>query len=484
MKLIANQLPSFDTLDPKQNIKALEQALADAKIEIDTLARQNKPSWENIMLPLAELDESISRLWSPVSHLHSVCDSEDIRPIYEQGVQTMTQWGTWIAGHQGLFQAIEALSQSKAFNKLNQAQQTAVSHTLRDFKLAGSALKGEKKTRFAEIKMRLAELSTLFSQHVMDATHAFTLLIDDQDKLSGLPESIIEGAAQRAQEDGKQGYLFTLDIPSYLPLMQYLDDSSIRETMYKAYVSRASAHGNKAELDNTPVINEILTLKQDMAVLLGFEHYAAYSLADKMAKDVTQVTSFLRDLALKSKEMAKNDLKELKNYAQTSLNIKKLEAWDIPYASEKLRQEKYAISQDELKPWFPEQSVKQGMFTLAEKLYGISIQRGSAPVWHDSVEYYEVRNHNNELKAGFYLDPYARKGKRGGAWMDEALVAWRFSHGDLQHPVAYLVCNFDAPVGDKPALWTHDEVITLFHEFGHGLHHMMTAIDVREVSGI
>ncbi len=480
MKLIANQLPPFDTLNPKENIKTLEQVLADAKTNIDSLATQENPTWQSLMLPLAEIDESISRLWSPVSHLHSVCDTEDIRPVYEQGIQIMTQWGTWIAGHQGLFKAIEALSQSETFNHLSEAQQTAISNTLRDFKLAGSALEGRAKERFAEIKMRLAELSTLFSQHVLDATNAFTLLIDDKDKLAGLPESIIEGAAQRAKEDNKQGYLFTLDIPSYLPLMQYLDDANIRETMYKAYVSRAS----EGDLDNTPVIDEILALKQEMAALLGFEHYAAYSLADKMAESVAQVTSFLRDLAQKSKEMAKNDLKELQNYAKTSLNMEKLEAWDIPYVSEKLRQEKYAISQDELKPWFPEASVKQGMFTLAEKLYGISIQRGSAPVWYDSVEYYEVRDSSGNLKAGFYLDPYARKGKRGGAWMDEALVSWTMADGSLQHPVAYLVCNFDAPVGDKPALWTHDEVITLFHEFGHGLHHMMTAVDVREVSGI
>jgi len=480
MKLIANQLPPFDTLNPKENIKTLEQVLADAKTNIDSIAAQEKPTWENLMLPLAEVDETISRLWSPVSHLHSVCNTDDIRPVYEQGVQIMTQWGTWIAGHQGLFKAIEVLSQSETFNSLSEAQQTAITNTLRDFKLAGSALEGKAKERFAEIKMRLAELGTIFSQHVLDATNAFTLLVDDKEKLAGLPESIIQGAAQRAQENNNQGYLFTLDIPSYLPLMQYLDDSSIRETMYKAYVSRAS----EGDLDNTPVIDEILALKQEMAALLGFEHYAAYSLADKMAESIEQVTSFLRDLSQKSKEMAKNDLKELQNYAEISLNMKKLEAWDIPYVSEKLRQEKYAISQDELKPWFAESSVKQGMFTLAEKLYGISIQRGSAPVWYDSVEYYEVRDSSGNLKAGFYLDPYARKGKRGGAWMDEALVAWRLANGELQHPVAYLVCNFDAPVGDKPALWTHDEVITLFHEFGHGLHHMMTAVDVREVSGI
>ncbi|MDQ7004309.1 MAG: M3 family metallopeptidase [Ghiorsea sp.] len=450
------------------------------KKNINALASQDDVTWGNLMLPLAEIDESISRLWSPVSHLHSVCDSEDIRPVYEQGIQIMTQWGTWIAGHDGLFKAIEKLSQSDDFTHLSEAQQTAIANTLRDFKLAGSALDGKDKARFAEIKMRLAELGNTFSQHVLDATQAFELLIEDKNKLQGLPESIIEGAAQRAQDNDKQGYLFTLDIPSYLPLMQYLDDTNIRETMYKAYVGRAS----EGELNNTPVIDEILTLKQEIAQLLGFDSYSDYSLADKMAESVEQVTAFLRDLAQKSKEMAKSDLKALKKYAKNDLNIKNLEAWDIPYVSEKLRQSKYAISQDDLKPWFPEASVKQGMFALAEKLYGIQIKRGETPVWFENVEYYDVFDASGNKKAGFYLDPYARKGKRGGAWMDEALVAWKFSDGSLQHPVAYLVCNFDAPVGDKPALWTHDEVITLFHEFGHGLHHMMTAVDVREVSGI
>ncbi|MDQ6984622.1 MAG: M3 family metallopeptidase [Ghiorsea sp.] len=480
MKLIANQLPPFDTLNPEQNIEALEQVLADAKTKIDALASQDDVTWENLMLPLAEIDESISRLWSPVSHLHSVCDSDDIRPVYEQGIQIMTQWGTWIAGHEHLFKAIEKLSQSVDFKGLSQAQQTAVNNTLRDFKLAGSALQGEDKQRFADIKMRLAELGNTFSQHVLDATQVFELLIEDKNKLKGLPESIIEGAAQRAQDNGKQGYLFTLDIPSYLPLMQYLDDSSIRKTMYQAYVTRAS----EGDLDNAAVIDALLKLRKEMAQLLGFDSYSDYSLADKMASNMAEVTSFLHDLAQKSKKLAQKDLKDLKNYAKNDLNIKKMEAWDMPYVSEKLRQEKYAISQDELKPWFAETNVKQGMFSLAEKLYGIQIKRGKAPVWFESVEYYDVLDAEGNKKAGFYLDPYARKGKRGGAWMDEALVAWRFADGNLQHPVAYLVCNFDAPVGDKPALWTHDEVITLFHEFGHGLHHMMTAVDVREVSGI
>ncbi len=480
MTLQANQLPLFDTINPEQQVAALETTIAEAKQQVEKLAQQANPSWQSLMLPLAEIEESISRLWSPVAHLHAVCNTDAIRPVYERGVQIMTQWGTWLAGHQGLFQAVEALANSPAFVALQQAQQTAISHTLRDFKLAGSALEGEAKERFAAIKMRLAELGTLFSQHVLDATQAFELVIDDESGLAGLPESVVAAAAQRAKEAGKQGYLFTLDMPSYLPLMQYLDDRSVRKTMYHAYVTRAS----EGDWDNTPVIVEQLRLRKEMAKLLGFDSYADYSLADKMASSVQEVADFLRDLAQKSKKMAEHELKELQNYAKDTLGINTLEAWDIPYVSEKLRQARYAISQDDLKPWFPESSVKQGMFALAEQLYGIRIVRGDAPVWHDTVEYYDVLDAQGAKKAGFYLDPYARKGKRGGAWMDEALVAWRFADGSLQRPVAYLVCNFDAPVGDKPALWTHDEVMTLFHEFGHGLHHMLTTVDVREVSGI
>ena len=462
--LIANQLPPFDTLNPEAQIDEMEQVIAQAKVTIDTLTAQATFTWDNLMMPLASIDERISRLWGPVSHLHAVCNTDDIRPVYEKGVQMITLWSTWIAQHQGLYQALQSLKNSALFAELSEAQQTSVSNIVRDFRLSGSELEGETKDRFAAIQMRLSELSTMFSQHVLDATQAFNLNIEDKSQLVGLPESAIDSAAQRAKEEGKDGWLFTLDIPSYLPFMQYAESSDLRKQMYEAYVSRASA----GELDNTAVIDETLALRQESAHLLGFEHYAAYSLADKMAPDVLTVTTFLRDLAAKSKVMAKRELQELKTFAQDNLKIKNLEAWDVPYASEKLRQNKYAISQDALKPWFPEQHVKQGMLRLAEKLYNISIQIGNAPIWHETVDYYDVFDADGNKKAGFYLDPYARKGKRGGAWMDECLVKWRMESGEQQHPIAYLICNFDAPIGDKPALWTHDEVTTLFHEFGHG----------------
>ncbi len=479
-QLTANQRPQFSTIKPEQNIRLLKESIQTFQQSINTLAAQKSFSWNNLMLPLAEIDEQLARLWGPVSHLHSVCDSDEIRPVYQQGVQLVTEWGTWVAQHQGLFKAIKSLHDSADFNALTAEQQTAIEHTIRDFRLSGSELTGAAKKRFADIKMRLSELSTTFSQHVLDATQAFELLIADQTQLAGLPESAVQAAAQRATEADKSGWLFTLDIPSYLPFMQYAESSALRQQMYEAYVSRAS----NGELDNTAIIDETLALRQESAQLLGFEHYAAYSLADKMAPSVEEVTRFLRDLAAKSRAMAENDLKELQTFAGERLNIEVLQAWDIPFASEKLRQERYSISQDELKPWFPEHHVKQGMFALAEKLYNIRIRIGETSVWHKDVDYYDVFDANGIKKAGFYLDPYARKGKRGGAWMDECLVRWRLADGELQYPVAYLVCNFDAPIGNKPALWTHDEVTTLFHEFGHGLHHIMTDIETREVSGI
>lgn len=475
-----NQLPAFDTLDPQNHIQALEELMAQAKHDIAERLQQPVFTWDNLMQPLAMIDEALSRLWGPVSHLHAVNNTETIRPIYQQGIQLMTAWGSWIAQQQALYQAVLSLAESTAFTSLSPAQQATIEHTLRDFRLAGSALEGEAKARFASIKMQMAELTTAFEQHVLDATRAFELLLIDAQDLDGLPASVRDGAAQRAAEADKTGWLFTLDIPSYLPFMQYATSRSLRKTMYDAYVSRAS----EGDFDNTQVIEDILRLRQESAALLGFEHYAAYSLADKMANSVEEVLAFLRDLASKARMMAQQDLTELAAYAKDELGIDKLEAWDVAYVSECLRQARYALSQEDLKPWFPEHHVKQGMFNLAEQLYQIRIQRADAPVWFERVEYYDVYDLNGHKKAGFYLDPYARQGKRGGAWMDECLVGWRFASGELQYPVAYLVCNFDAPVGDKPALWTHDEVLTLFHEFGHGLHHMMTRIEVRGVSGI
>jgi len=472
-------LPLFDKITAEDALPALEKVLQKQKQLVEVLLEQETPTWENLMLQLEAMDEELSRVWGPVTHLNAVCDSDALREAYQQGVQQTSAWHTELAQNEALYAAIKYV-QSHEGDTLNQEQQALLAQNIRDFRLSGAELEGEAKARFKTIRLRLSELATLFEQHVLDATRAFTFHTEHEDDLQGLPESVRDAAAQRAKEDSQTGWLFTLDIPSYLPLMQYAEKRELREKMYRAYVSRAST----GEWDNTAVIDELLSLRQEIAQLLGFEHYGAYSLATKMASSRDEVTGFLRELASKTKVMAAQEVQTLQAFAKAELGLDELQAWDVPFASERLRMHTYAISQEELKSYFPEVNVVSGMFALVEKIYGIHIKQGDAPVWHKDAKYFEVFDANNEQIAGFYLDPYARAHKRGGAWMDECVVRWQKSDGSLQLPVAYLVCNFDAPIGNKPALWTHDEVMTLFHEFGHGLHHMLTEINVRGVSGI
>jgi len=397
-------------------------------------------------------------------------------------VAKMTEWSSELGQNEALYAAIRKVSERDDFAKLSDQRKKVIEHALRDFKLSGAELEGPAKERFTAINMRLSELSTAFGEHVLDATHAFEMHLVHASDVAGLPASVLASAQQRAsQSDREGGWLITLDAPSYIPFMQFADNRALRETMYREYVTRAST----GRLDNGPVIDEILALRAEAATLLGFEHYAASSLASKMANDVAEVTGFLRELAAKSKPQAEAEFDELQSFAATELGIDTLQAWDVAYAAEKLRLKTYAISQEELKPYFPEKSVVSGMFGLVEKLYGIAIKENEdVPKWHESVRFFEVFDSSGEQIAAFYLDPYARAHKRGGAWMDECIVRWQRPDGRLQLPVAYLVCNFDAPVGDRPALWTHDEVTTLFHEFGHGLHHMLTKVDELSVSGI
>jgi len=432
------------------------------------------------MTPLDMLDERLQRCWSPVTHINAVMNSKELRPIYQQGVQKVAAYQTEVAQNEALYSAIKSVGRSADFDTYSDEQKQMLEHTLRDFRLAGAELKGDARARYKEIQMRLSELTTTFEQHVLDATRGFELLIIDEADLAGLPESVCEAANQRATEAGKSGWLFTLDIPSYLPFMQYAENRELRQQIYTAYVTRATG----GELDNATVIDEILQLRKEAASLLGFDDYASYSLATKMAETTAEVTQFLRELAAKSRKMAEAEVKELTTFAIKELGLDMLNAWDIPFASEHLRRHTYDISQEELKPYFPAKQVLNGMFELVERLYGIEIREGKAPKWHKDVHFFDIFDKNGAKIAGFYLDPYARADKRGGAWMDECVIRWRKPDGSLQLPVAYLVCNFDAPIGEKPALWTHNEVITLFHEFGHGLHHMMTRVNTRGVSGI
>ncbi len=475
-----NALPAFDRIRPEHVLPALQAVLAEGRAQVEALCAIKAPDWTSLMQPLAAIEERISRVWGPVVHLNAVCDSDALRPVYQQGVSLMAAWQSELAQNQRLFAAIRTLADSDAFAALNTQQQQVVRHMLRDFRLAGAELEEPARSRFRDIRMRLSELGTDFEQHVLDATRAFELHLRDAQEIQGLPPSVIAAARQRAESDGRDGWLFTLDAPSYIPFMQYADRRDLRETMYRAYVTRAS----EGELDNGPLIDEMLQLRQEAAELLGFSCYADWSLATKMASSVGEVTGFLQELAAKSRPFAERDLARLRQFAADQLQLHDLQAWDIAYASEKLRQQTYAVSQEELKPYFPEYHVLAGMFALVERLYGITIrEQQDAPCWHDDVRFFRVFR-DEQVIAGFYFDPYARPHKRGGAWMDECLVRWRTPDGTLQLPVAYLVCNFDAPVGDRPALWTHDEVTTLFHEFGHGLHHMLTEVCELEVSGI
>jgi len=482
LQSLNTELPQFDNMEPKHVLPALNHILESNQKSLERLTVVENPTWDNFMAQLERLDEQLQRVWGPVTHLNAVKNSDELRPIYQESVQKVSAYHADLAQNEALYAAIKQVRSDKSFAALNDEQKQVVEHALRDFRLSGAELKGADKERYKAIQMRLSELATTFEQHVLDATRAFELHITEETDLAGLPDSIRDGAAQRATESDKyeSGWLFTLDIPSYLPFMQYAESRVLRERIYSAYVTRAS----EGELDNAPVIDETLKLRREAAALIGFDDYGSYSLATKMAENTDEVVNFLRELAQKSRKVAESEVAELETFAKANLGIDELQAWDVPFASEKLRLHTYAISDEELKPYFPEQKVLNGMFALVERLYSIEIREEPAPKWHKNVRFFDIYDKNSEKIAGFYLDPYARAHKRGGAWMDECTVRFHKEDGTLQLPVAYLVCNFDAPVGDKPALWTHNEVLTLFHEFGHGLHHMLTQVNTRSVSGI
>ena len=478
--LTAYTLPPFEAIRPEHALPALEHVLTDNRAKLSALTGQERSDWTSLMQPLEEMEERLERVWGPVTHLNNVCDSKSLREAYQQGIQKLAAYQTELAQNKALYAAVRQLRDSDAFAGIGEERGAVIEHTLRDFRLGGAELTGAARDRFKAIQMRLSELSTIFEQHLLDATRAFELHLTDQGKLAGLPDSIREAAAQRAKVAGKAGWLFTLDAPSYIPFMQYAEARELRERMYRAYTTRASS----GALDNGPVMDEILALRHEASRLLGFTNYGEYSLAPKMATSPEEVKAFLRELAAKSRPMAELELAELKQFAATELGLADLAAWDIPFASEKLRHKTYTISQEELKPYFSEQNVLDGLFALIGRLYDLTVRENrEVPKWHKSVRYFELYR-DGEQVAAFYFDPYARPHKRGGAWMDECISRWRKPDGSLQLPVAYLTCNFDAPVGDRPALWTHDEVNTLFHEFGHGLHHMLTRMETLGVSGI
>jgi len=479
-------LPPFSKIQPEQIKPAVEQAISDARAVVEQVVASSDISWQAIVEQLEQGSDRLNKLWSPVSHLNSVANSPELRAAYESCLPLLSDFSTWLGQHEGLYQKYQALAQSADFSSLTAAQQKVVTNALRDFKLSGIGLPEQKKQRYGEIQSRLSELSSTFSNNTLDATQAWFKQVTDEAELAGLPEDARIAAAEEAQSRELNGWVFTLEFPSYIAVMTYADNAALRETMYSAYCTRASDQGPTAgQFDNSAIIEETLALKHELAQLLDFNNAAEESLATKMADNPAQVLDFLTDLARRAKPQAQRDLAELSAFAQTEYGVSSLNAWDISYYAEKLKQARYAVSDEQLRPYFPATKVVPGLFTVLEKLFGIRIAaRDGVDVWHPDVQFYDIFAADGSLRGSFYLDLYARSKKRGGAWMDDCRGRRWLADGQLQTPVAYLTCNFNKPVGGKPALFTHDEVITLFHEFGHGLHHMLTQVDAAAVAGI
>lgn len=495
--LTFTDLPPFSLIKPEHVKPAVEQAITDCRAKIeqvlanlspltDTDSNGVMPTWENFIEPIEEVDDRLSRIWSPVSHLNSVMNSDELREAYESCLPMLSEYGTWVGQHKGLFSGYKAIKKGSEFETLSRAQQKAINDSLRDFELSGIDLAVDQQRRYGEISKRMSELGSQFSNNVLDATMGWTKHITDVNELAGMPESALAAAAEAAKAKELEGYLLTLEMPSYLPVMTYCDNQALRQELYQAYVTRASDRGpNAGQWDNSELITEQLQLRYEVARMLGFSSFSEKSLATKMAESPTQVLGFLNDLAQKAKPQGEREVEELRQFAQKQFGVDSLNLWDIAYYSEKQKQHLFQISDEELRPYFPEKTVVNGLFEVIHRLFGMTVvERQGVDVWHNSVRFFDIFDKSNVLRGSFYLDLYAREHKRGGAWMDECRVRRTTAKGELQTPVAYLTCNFNRPIGDKPALFTHDEVITLFHEFGHGIHHMLTKIDVGAVSGI
>ena len=478
-------LPPFSQIQPEHVEPAIDQLLKLSREQTELLLSNGQPfTWANLISPLERLDDRLGRTWSPVSHMNSVVNSDELRQVYNACLPKLSEYATEMGQNERLFNAYQAVAEGS--EELDPAQRKLLQNSLRDFHLSGVDLPAEKKARFKEISQQLSKLASQFEENLLDATNAWSKLITDQSELAGLPESALQLARQTAQQRGEpEGWMLTLEFPSYLPVMTYADNRELRRELYTAFSTRASDQGPHAgQWDNSEIIEQILRLRHEQAQLLGFDNYADRSLAKKMAESSEQVMEFLNDLTARSHRQAETELAELRSFAAEHHRATELEAWDIGYFSEKLRQQRYDITQEELKPYFPETRVLPGMFAVVKRLYGIEISEvKGVDRWHPDVRFFEIRSHQGELRGQFYLDLYARPKKRGGAWMD-GCIDRMFSDDCDQIPVAYLTCNFSPPVGGKPALFTHDEVQTLFHEFGHGLHHLLTQVDYPGVAGI
>jgi len=475
-------LPKFNEVKPEHVSPAIDSLLTEGRALVESLATSSEaPTWENFALKLEDHSEKISRAWSQVGHMNAVVNSPELREAYNENLAKLTDYGSDMSQDERLYAKYKAIQASADFAKLTPTQQKIINNEVRDFKLGGAELPEAQKARFKAVSEELSKLGSKFEENIMDNTNDFAHYVEDVADLAGLPADAIEAALEAAKAEGKAGYKFSLHFPSYLPVLQYCDNRSLRETLYRAYATRASEF-SKPEWDNTKLISDILKLKKEEAQTLGFNNYAELSLATKMADSPKQVTEFLDTLAKRAKPYAERDMQELSAYAK-KLGIEDMQSWDVGYVSEKLREDKYAFSDQEVKQYFPESKVLEGLFKVTETIFGVQVKKAEAPLWHEDAAFYQITDPNGKPIAYFYLDLYARNNKRGGAWMDEAITR-RKKSGVVELPVAFLTCNFSAPVGGKPALFTHDEVNTMFHEFGHGLHHMLTQVDEYGVSGI
>jgi oligopeptidase A len=476
-------LPRYGSIRPGHIAPAIDELLAENRDLIMRLTSRGSPaSWDGFVEPLANANERLSRAWGAVAHLHSVVDSPAIREAYNANLPKITKYRTELAQNLDLYEKYKTLRASTEFESLSRAQRRVIDNDLRDYRLGGAELAVEKKRRFGQIEEELAALETKFSENLLDATNAFSVVIPDRSELAGIPEDVMRAAAEGAHKDGYKGWKLTLQAPSYVPAMQYAENRRLREALYRAHVTRGSEFG-KPELDNTSIIERELQLRREKAQLLGYKNFAALSLVPKMADSPDAVLDFLNDLATRALPYARKDYEELRKFAGLELGIEELCAWDIPFASEKLRAKRYAFSDQEVKEYFPENKVLEGLFKLVGTIYGIRVVPDVAETWHPDVRFFRICSKSDSLVGQFYLDLHSRETKRSGAWMDEAITRQRIE-GTLQTPVAHLVCNFPAPLGNRPVLLTHDEVITLFHEFGHGLHHLLSRVEYPDVSGI
>ncbi len=485
--LADSELPQFEDFKTEHVIPAMEKLVPEAKNLIDKLcASVAEPGWDNIVVPIDEQDRKLENAWALFGHLNSVRDSAELRQAYQKALAMATEYQTWVGQHQGLFKAYKAISERKDFSRLSRARQESVKKALLAFKLNGIDLPKDKRKKFARLKSELAQLQQKFSEQLLDATQAWTLHITDEKRLAGLPETARETLSQYASQKNLDGWLVTLEMPSTVPLLTYADDRSLREEVSRACQTRASDKGpNAGQFDNGPLMTDILEKRQKIAELLGYSNYAQVSLEQKMATSPQAVLAFLNDMAEKVLPQAKREFEELREFAKSELGLEVLEPWDINYASEKLRQARFSISREELRPYFPVNRAVEGLFKTAEKLFSLGFEEVTEfQTYHPDVKLFNVLE-SGKMIARFYLDLYARAGKRGGAWMDVCRNRMeRGNGGTIQLPVAYLTCNFTPPVGDKPSLLTTSELSTLFHEFGHGLQHMLTKIGVKSVAGI